>query len=95
MKPPSEADRILDAARARQRRREAAGAEVPVPKAKRKHAKRHSVNRERSRDDAQKAAAGSRKAAETAARRRALSEAFRAYFAGEAPDLSTAIKRER
>jgi len=85
---PTEAERIVQAAAARAYRRSRSGPEVLCHPSARNHKKRHSVNRERSREDRQKVARARKNAAEAQLRRQQYAAAMRAYYAGETPDLS-------
>jgi len=88
MRVPSEAERILEAAEARAYRRARSGPEVPSPPSARNHSKRHSVNRERSREERQRVARARKNAAEAQLRRQQYNAVVRAYYAGETTDLS-------
>lgn len=89
MDRPTEADRVLISALAHRKRRSVFAPFVPPGKAKRKHKKRHSVNRERSREMRQKNVVAQDKQAAHMARRGRIAATVRAYFAGEIDDLST------
>lgn len=81
------AETIVRSAKARAARR-MTGPTIPQPKAKRRHPKRHSVNGERSKEQAAKAAHFKQRAEENLVRRRQISAIIKAYFAGEISDLS-------
>jgi hypothetical protein len=85
---PTEAERILQAAAARSYYRSRSGPEVPSPPSARNHSKRHSVNRECSREERQRSARARKSAAEARLRRQQYNAVVRAYYAGATPDLS-------
>lgn len=85
----AEADRLIESAVARRKRLAAQGAfDTPPPPPKRKHPKRHSVNRERAMAARAKAKRIAAKLAAQRDERERRMARVRAYFAGERPDLS-------
>lgn len=89
MDRPTEADRILASALAHRKRLSVFAPFVSPGKPKRKHKKRHSVNRERSREERQRALAAKDKQVANSEQRNKIAAAMRAYFAGETDDLSS------
>lgn len=89
----NQADEIVACARRWIKRLDERGlTRTPPPPSARTHKKRHSVNRERSREDRDKAARGKRLAAANVAASHEHKAIVRAYFAGELTDLSTLPK---
>lgn len=82
----SETDRIIAAAKARAAKPDLRPLRLLNP-TKRGHKKRHSVNRERSREASAKAHRGANKISAYLQRRKRNAEKMRAYFAGECEDL--------
>lgn len=89
----NQAEEIIACARRWTKRLDERGiTRVPSPPSSRNHKKRHSVNRERSREDRAKARKAKLTQAANAAAKQRHKMIVRAYFAGELPDLSLLSK---